>query len=211
MASRSARAPSSTSVHQTIFDGFDGPGSRREIPPRCDPRFARGQPNHQLPLPGRKPVKTSHTTGTDTRTASGDGRAPAPTFGVRHLDHPPPWPCSCRTSEILVPLGAADRWQPVMATSRWPDRFPRPKCLGRRGEHKIQVPAPSPRPDATTRWLEPPADDLLPGRGSLFTSPAPLVRCLTEACTILAPEAERTPLRRAVSAVRSVLRSPQRT
>ncbi|KUM99377.1 hypothetical protein AQI95_39785 [Streptomyces yokosukanensis] len=35
-------------------------------------------------------MKTSHTTGADTRTGSGDGRAPAPTSGVRHLDHSPP-------------------------------------------------------------------------------------------------------------------------
>ena len=35
-------------------------------------------------------MKTSHTTGTDTRAALGDGRAPAPMSGLRHLDHPPP-------------------------------------------------------------------------------------------------------------------------
>lgn len=35
-------------------------------------------------------MKTSHTTGTDTRTVPGDGRAPAPTSGVWHLDPPPP-------------------------------------------------------------------------------------------------------------------------
>lgn len=35
-------------------------------------------------------MKTSHTTGADARTASGDGRAPAPTSEVRHFDHPPP-------------------------------------------------------------------------------------------------------------------------
>ncbi|KUN02064.1 hypothetical protein AQI95_28710 [Streptomyces yokosukanensis] len=84
-------------------------------------------------------------------------------------------------------------------------------CVGRRGEHKIQMTVASLRPDATTRWPEPPTDGLVPERGALFTSPAPPARCLTEACTILAPSPERTPLSKAASAVRSVLRSPQRT
>ena len=35
-------------------------------------------------------MKTSHTTGADSRTVSGNPRAPVPTSDGRHLDHPPP-------------------------------------------------------------------------------------------------------------------------
>ncbi|MCZ0975911.1 hypothetical protein O1L55_40930 [Streptomyces albulus] len=109
---------------------------------------------------------------------------------------------------VLVPRGTDGRWKALMATSHWSQHPPRPTCLG--PGHAIRVPALLPQPgDTTTRWLKPPDEDLSIGRAPLLTSPAPLARCLTEARILLAPDTEPTTLRRAVSAVRSALRSPR--
>ncbi|MEU9167668.1 hypothetical protein AB0D34_07695 [Streptomyces sp. NPDC048420] len=114
-----------------------------------------------------------------------------------------------RSAAVLVPRGTGEVWYSLMAASQWPDRLPRPACLGE--GHAILVPALAPRPTSgIVRWLVPPDGEQSVGGTPLLTSPAPLARCLSEACALLAPP-ERTPLSRAVSAVRSVLPSPKRT
>ncbi|MET9293069.1 hypothetical protein [Streptomyces sp. NPDC003077] len=114
------------------------------------------------------------------------------------------------SAAVFVPRGTAVRWNALMAASHWPERMRRPACLGQ--GHAIRVPAPSPPPfPVVARWLEAPGDCLSIGRGPLLTSPAPLSRCLAEARSVLMPNNERTPMRRALCAVRSALRTPQRT
>ncbi|MEV7885131.1 hypothetical protein ACWD3I_25600 [Streptomyces sp. NPDC002817] len=114
-----------------------------------------------------------------------------------------------RSAAVLVPRGTGACWYSLMAASQWPDRLPRPACLGE--GHAILVPALAPRPTSgIVRWLVPPDGEQSVGGTPLLTSPAPLARCLSEAGVLLASP-ERTPLSRAVSAVRSVLPSPKRT
>jgi hypothetical protein len=114
------------------------------------------------------------------------------------------------SAAVLVPHGTEARWSDLVANSSWPERLSRPICLGR--GHTIQVPALSPRlADVAARWLEQPDENLATGRGPLLTSPAPLARCLAEACTLLATGTELTSLRRAVPAGQSALRASQRT
>ncbi|MET9731993.1 hypothetical protein ABZZ79_15470 [Streptomyces sp. NPDC006458] len=97
-----------------------------------------------------------------------------------------------------------------MATSAWPERVPRPTCLG--PGNAILVPALAPRPTAgLARWLVPPDDEQTIGGTPLLTSPVQLARCLSEARTALTRPAEPTPLSRAMSAVMSVLPSHGRT
>ncbi|QOV40180.1 hypothetical protein IM697_18330 [Streptomyces ferrugineus] len=114
---------------------------------------------------------------------------------------------SLRSAAVLVPVGTALRWNSLMATAQWPERRPRPACLS--AGHVILVPAPRPA-GLLAQWLEPPDDEQAIGGAPLLTSPVPLARCITEAQALLGPP-ERTPLRRTVSAVRSLLHSPQRT
>ncbi|MET7573374.1 hypothetical protein ABZT04_33490 [Streptomyces sp. NPDC005492] len=114
---------------------------------------------------------------------------------------------SLRSAAVLVPVGTALRWNGLMATAQWPERRPRPACLS--DGHMIIVPAPRPA-GLLAQWLEPPDDEQAIGGTPLLTSPVPLARCITEAQALLGPT-ERTPLRRTVSAVRSLLHSPQRT
>jgi hypothetical protein len=115
-----------------------------------------------------------------------------------------------RSAAVLVPLGTSARWPGLMSASQWPERVPRPACLGL--NHAILIPALAPRPTAgLVRWLVPPDDEQTIGGTPLLTSPVPLARCLAEAHAPLVSPVERTPLSRAVSAVRSVLPSPKRT
>ncbi|MFF8431077.1 hypothetical protein ACF07Y_39275 [Streptomyces sp. NPDC016566] len=114
---------------------------------------------------------------------------------------------SLRSAAVLVPAGTAPKWQGLMATAQWPERRPRPVCLS--AEHMIIVPAPRPA-GRLVQWLEPPDVEQGIGGTPLLTSPAPLARCITEAQALLGPT-PRTPLRRTVSAFRSLLHSPQRT
>lgn len=113
------------------------------------------------------------------------------------------------TAAVLVPLGTAARWSGLVANSTWPDHEAIPTCIGR--DHAIHVPGISPRDSGTrVEWLEAPSTETAIGSAPLLTSPVPLVRCLAEARSLLAPDDERRPLSRAVSAVRAVIRSPQR-
>ncbi|MFM9647779.1 hypothetical protein ACKI1S_16725 [Streptomyces galilaeus] len=110
-----------------------------------------------------------------------------------------------RHAAVLVPRGTGAGWYGLMAASQWPERLPRPACLGE--GHAILVPALVPRPTfGLVRWLVPPDGEQSVGGVPLLTSPVPLARCLSEAGALLAP-VERTPLSRAVSAFRSVLPS----
>lgn len=115
---------------------------------------------------------------------------------------------SLRSGAVLVPCGTGESWSSLMAASQWPGRLPRPACLGK--GHAILVPAPAPRSETgVAQWLVPPDDEQVVGGAPLLTSPAPLARCLAEALALRAP-LERTPLRRAVTAVKSVLPSSRR-
>ena len=115
---------------------------------------------------------------------------------------------SLRSAAVRVPCGTSESWSSLMAASQWPGRLPRPACLGER--HAILVPAPAPRSGAgVARWLVPPDDEQVIGGTPLLTSPAPLARCLAEALTLHLP-LERSPLSRAMTAVRSVLPSTRR-
>ena len=112
-----------------------------------------------------------------------------------------------RSAAVLVPAGTAPRWNGLMATAQWPERRPRPACLS--VGHVILVPAPQPA-GLLAQWLQPPDDEQAIGGTPLLTSPVPLARCITEAQALLGLT-ERTSMRRTVSAVRLLLRSPQRT
>ncbi len=112
-----------------------------------------------------------------------------------------------RSAAVLVPVGTASRWHGLMATAKWPERQPRPACLS--VGHVILVPSSRPA-SLLARWLEPPDDEQIIGGAPLLTSPVPLARCITEAQALLGPS-KRPPLRRTVSAVRTLLHSPQRT
>lgn len=115
---------------------------------------------------------------------------------------------SLRSAAVLVPCGTSGSWNSLIAASQWPGRLFRPACLGQ--GHAILVPAPAPRSGAgVARWLVPPDDEQVIGGTPLLTSPAPLARCLAEALALRAP-LERSPLGRAVTAVKSVLPSPRR-
>ncbi|MGI5260899.1 hypothetical protein [Streptomyces angustmyceticus] len=113
------------------------------------------------------------------------------------------------TVAILVPPGTAARWSGLVANSTWSDHNSLPICIGR--DHAIRIPAIS--PDASgvlVEWLQAPSTESAIGGAPLLTSPAPLVRCLAEARSLLTPDAERGPLSRALSGVRAVIRSTQR-
>jgi hypothetical protein len=115
------------------------------------------------------------------------------------------------SAAVLVPRGTSERWNGLMANVRWPARLPRPRCVG--SDNVLLIPAPRPS-GLRVRWLVAPDEEQAIGGAPLLTSSAPLARCLTEACALLASArrpAPRTPLRRAASLVRSVLPSPQRT
>lgn len=95
---------------------------------------------------------------------------------------------SLRSAAVLVPRGTEAVWYGLMAASQWPDRLPRPACLGE--GHAILVPALVPWPTSrTVRWLVPPDGQQSVGGTPLLTSPAPLARCLSEAGTLLTPPA----------------------
>ncbi|QUI32612.1 hypothetical protein H9W91_18415 [Streptomyces alfalfae] len=114
------------------------------------------------------------------------------------------------TAAVLVPPGTTDRWSGLVAGSSWPDWKAVPTCLGR--GHAVRIPGIALLAQGIpVEWLEKPNTESVIGDAPLLTSPAQLVRCLAEARSLLAPEDERSPLTRAVSAVRAVLRAPQRT
>ncbi|MFH8407611.1 hypothetical protein ACH4FX_22875 [Streptomyces sp. NPDC018019] len=113
------------------------------------------------------------------------------------------------TAAVLVPPGTAARWSGLVSGSSWTNRRI-PVCLG--WGHAIRIPGTSPPPQGVSvEWLQAPSTESAIGGAPLLTSPVPLVRCLAEARSILYPDEQRSPLGRAVSAVRAVLRSPQRT
>ncbi|WP_274036413.1 hypothetical protein [Streptomyces sp. MMBL 11-1] len=110
---------------------------------------------------------------------------------------------SLSSAAVLVPSGTVGRWGRLVAASQWPGRLARPVCLGE--GHALVVPAPAPlAATGVARWLFPPDEEQTIGGVPLLTSPGPLARCLAEALTSHAP-VERTPLRRAVAAVKSAL------
>ncbi|MGY5131951.1 hypothetical protein ACWGJW_05995 [Streptomyces nigrescens] len=113
------------------------------------------------------------------------------------------------TVAVLVPPGTATRWSGLVASARWSDHKALPICIGR--DHAVRIPGISPAASGVlVEWLQAPSADSAIGGAPLLTSPAPLVRCLAEARSLLAADDERSPLNRAVSAVRAVIRSPQR-
>ncbi|MFF7705440.1 hypothetical protein [Streptomyces lydicus] len=114
------------------------------------------------------------------------------------------------TAAVLVPPGTAARWSDLVANSTWPDHKAVPICLGR--GHAVRIPGLLPVASGSpVEWLEEPGNESAVGEAPLLTSPVQLVRCLAEARSLLSPDTERSPLSRAVSAVRAVLRTPQRT
>jgi hypothetical protein len=115
------------------------------------------------------------------------------------------------TAAVLVPAGTQARWNRLSTGSSWPDWKAVPTCLGR--GHAMRIPGIAPlEPGVPMEWLKAPSTESAIGDAPLLTSPVPLVRCLAEARSILTPDDdERSPLSRAVSAVRAILRTPQRT
>ncbi|MFF4448213.1 hypothetical protein [Streptomyces sp. NPDC001502] len=112
------------------------------------------------------------------------------------------------SAAVLVPCGTASRWSEV--TAHWPERAPRPLCLGQ--GHTLQVPAPLPqRGCLPAQWLEPPDPGQMIGDGPLLTSPPALARCLAEARAVLTAEGEPRPLRRVAGTVRAALSTPKGT
>ncbi|MDJ0466045.1 hypothetical protein [Streptomyces sp. H27-C3] len=112
------------------------------------------------------------------------------------------------TAAVLVPPGTAARWGSLVAGASWYDAVP--TCLGT--GHAVRIPGLAPSaPGVPVAWLEAPSAESVVGDAPLLTAPVQLVRCLAEARSLLTPDDERSPLSRAVSAVRAVLRSPQRT
>ncbi|MFI7095406.1 hypothetical protein [Streptomyces lydicus] len=113
------------------------------------------------------------------------------------------------TVAVLVPPGTAARWSGLVANATWSSHKALPICIGR--DHTVRIPGISPAASGVlVEWLQAPSTDSAIGGAPLLTSPAPLVRCLAEARSLLAPDDERSPLGRAVSAVRAVIRSTQR-
>ncbi|MER5210932.1 hypothetical protein ABT063_10210 [Streptomyces sp. NPDC002838] len=114
------------------------------------------------------------------------------------------------TAAVLVPPGTAARWGKLVAGASWLDRSAVPMCLG--AGHAVRIPGLTPSAQGVpVEWLEAPNTESAIGDAPLLTAPVQLVRCLAEARSLLAPDDERSPLSRAVSAVRAVLRAPQRT
>ncbi|MFE7114551.1 hypothetical protein ACFU99_03905 [Streptomyces sp. NPDC057654] len=114
------------------------------------------------------------------------------------------------TAAVLVPAGTQVRWARLMANSSWPERIVAPVCLGR--DHALRIPGLLPlESNMQVEWLEAPNIESAIGDAPFLTSPAQLVRCLAEARSLLTPDDERSTLSRAVSAVRAVLHTPQRT
>jgi hypothetical protein len=114
------------------------------------------------------------------------------------------------TAAVLVPPGTAVRWSKLVTGASWPDRKAVPTCLG--AGHAVRIPGLAPSAQGVpVEWLEAPNTESAIGDSPLLTAPVQLVRCLAEARSLLAPDDERSPLSRAASAVRAVLRAPQRT
>lgn len=114
------------------------------------------------------------------------------------------------TAAVLVPSGTAARWGRLVAGDSWRNRSAVPTCLGT--GHAVRIPGLAPSAQGVpVEWLEAPSTDSAIGGAPLLTAPVQLVRCLAEARSLLTPDDERSPLSRAVSAVRVVLRAPQRT
>ncbi|WP_414169176.1 hypothetical protein ACMATS_25240 [Streptoverticillium reticulum] len=119
-----------------------------------------------------------------------------------------------RLGVILVPCGTSTRWSELVSTPEWGPHTRRPACLGR--NHMIQVPASAPTATSTSRWLQPPDDDLTPGLAPFLTAPVQLVRCLAEASRLVRPQSDRpapaSSLRKKAAVVaRTVLLTPRRT
>lgn len=111
---------------------------------------------------------------------------------------------------VLVPPGTAARWGKLIAGASWLDRCAVPMCLG--AGHSVRIPGLAPSgQDVPVEWLEVPSTESAIGDAPLLTAPVQLVRCLSEARFLLAPDDGRSPFSRAVSAVRSVLRALRRT
>lgn len=120
---------------------------------------------------------------------------------------------SLPTAAVLVPAGTAARWSRLITDTSWSDRtaVPMPICLGR--GHAVHIPGTTLlAQDAPVEWLEAPNGDLTIGDAPLLTAPVQLVRCLTEARSLLTPPGDgRNSPGRAVSVVRVALPAPQRT
>ncbi|WP_158709193.1 hypothetical protein [Streptomyces globisporus] len=113
------------------------------------------------------------------------------------------------TAAVLVPLGTAARWGNLVAGTPWLDRSAAPGCLG--AGHAVRIPGLAPSAQGVpVDWLEAPSAESAIGDAPLLTAPVQLVRCLAEARSLLASGDVRSPLSRAVSAVRAVPLAPQR-
>lgn len=109
-----------------------------------------------------------------------------------------------RSAAVLVPCGTGKRWNGLVAASQWPEGVLRPACLST--GHTILVPALAPRPTDGSQWLVAPDYEQAIGGTPPLTSPAPLARCLAEACSARTPM-KRAPMNWAVPAVKLIFPS----
>ncbi|WP_329355401.1 hypothetical protein [Streptomyces anulatus] len=113
------------------------------------------------------------------------------------------------TAAVLVPPGTATHWGNLVAGTPWLDRSAAPACLG--AGHAVRIPGLAPSAQGVpVEWLEAPSAESAIGDVPLLTAPVQLVRCLAEACSLLAPGDVRSSFFRAASTVRAVPLATQR-
>ena len=73
-----------------------------------------------------------------------------------------------RLVAVLVPPRTAARWSELMAATQWPDRRPRPRCLG--SGHIICVPAMAPPVAGSAQWFQEPEAEASVGFAPALTA-----------------------------------------